>query len=69
MGVSQATFNKWQQKYAGMGVSEAKKLRNLEDENARLKRLLADLTLDKLILQEAMEKKALRPAERRKFIS
>lgn len=57
MGVSQATFYKWKKKYAGMGVSEAKKIRSLEDENARLKRLVADLTLDKHILQEAIEKK------------
>ena len=45
-GVSQATFYKWKNKFAGMGVSEAKKLRHLEQENARLKKLVADLTLD-----------------------
>lgn len=56
-GVSQATFYKWKNKFAGMGVSEAKKLRHLEQENARLKKLVADLTLDKHILQEVIEKK------------
>ena len=57
MGISQATYYKWKKKFAGLGVAEAKKLRNLEDENNRLKRLVADLTLDKLILQEVIEKK------------
>ena len=57
MGISSNTFYQWKKKYAGLGVSEAKKLRQLEDENARLKRLVADLTLDKHILQEVVEKK------------
>lgn len=56
-GVSAATFYKWKNKFAGMGVSEAKKLRRLEQENTRLKKLVADLTLDKHILQEVIEKK------------
>ena len=53
LGVSQATFYVWKKKYAHMGGSELRELRLLRDENARLKRLVADLTLDKLILEEA----------------
>ncbi len=47
LGVSEATFYAWKKKYADLGVSELRRLRPLEDENARLKRLVADLTLDK----------------------
>ena len=47
----------WKKKYASMGVSELRKLRQLEDENVRLKRVVADLTLDKHILQEVIAKK------------
>jgi putative transposase len=47
----------WKKKYASMGVSELRKLRQLEDENGRLKKLVADLTLDKHILQEVIAKK------------
>ncbi|MFW7378371.1 MAG: transposase [Oligoflexus sp.] len=57
MGISQVTFYEWKKKYAGLGVSDAKRLRNLEDENNRLKKLVADLTLDKHILQEVIQKK------------
>jgi len=57
LGVSTNTFYKWKQKYAGLGVSEARRLGNLEEENVRLKRLVADLTLDKHVLQEVIEKK------------
>ena len=46
-GISQATFYNWKRKYAGLGVSELRRLKQLEDENARLKRLVADLSLDK----------------------
>jgi putative transposase len=56
-GISEATFYVWKKKYASMGVSELRKLRQLEDENVRLKRLVADLTLDKHILQEVIAKK------------
>ena len=56
-GISDATFYVWKKKYASMGVSELRKLRQLEDENVRLKRLVADLTLDKHILQEVIAKK------------
>jgi putative transposase len=58
LGVSEATFYAWEKKYAHLGVSELRRLRQLEDENARLKRLVADLTLDKHMLSEALRKNA-----------
>ena len=58
LGVSEATFYAWKRKYAHLGVSELRRLRQLEDENARLKRLVADLTLDKHMLSEALRKNA-----------
>ena len=57
LGVSDATFYIWKKKYAHLGVTELRQLRSLEDENARLKRLVADLSLDKHILTEALRKK------------
>ena len=57
LGVSEATFYIWKKKYAHLGVSELRQLRALEDENARLKRVVADLSLDKHILTEALRKK------------
>jgi putative transposase len=57
MGISEATFYVWKKKYASLGVTQLRKLRQLEDENARLKRVVADLTLDKHILQEVIAKK------------
>ena len=57
LGVSEATFYIWKKKYAHLGVSELRQLRSLEDENGRLKRLVADLSLDKHILTEALRKK------------
>ena len=57
LGVSEATFYAWKKKYGGLGVSELRELRQLRDENTRLKRLVADLTLDKHILQEVLSKK------------
>ncbi len=56
LGVSQATFYIWKKKYAHLGVSELRRLRQLEDENNRLKRVVADLTLDKHILMETIRK-------------
>ena len=56
-GVSSATFYKWKAKYGGMDVSDAKRLKALEDENAKLKRLLADAMLDKVGLKELLAKK------------
>jgi putative transposase len=58
LGISQGTFYKWKQKYGGMEASDVKRLKDLELENSRLKRLLADTILDKEILKEVIEKKA-----------
>jgi putative transposase len=57
LGISQATFYLWKKQYAGLGVHELRKLRQLRDENGRLKRLVADLSLDRQILQEIVSKK------------
>jgi putative transposase len=57
MGVSGATFYNWKKKYKGMGVSELRRLKTLEEENRRLKGLVADLSLDKQILQDVLSKK------------
>ena len=57
MGVSEATFYVWRKKYDGLGPSELKRLRLLEDENRKLKQLVADLSLDKAMLQEVVTKK------------
>jgi len=57
MGVSEQSFYRWKRKYEGMGVSELRRLRQLEDENRKLKKLVADLALDKHILQEVLQKK------------
>ena len=56
-GVSNATFYKWKAKYGGLDVSEARRLKALEDENAKLKRLLADAMLDNAMLKEMIAKK------------
>ena len=56
-GVSQATFYNWRKKYAGLLPSEMKRLRQLEDENNRLKKIVADLTLDKAMLQDVLSNK------------
>ena len=55
--VTEQTFYRWSRKYAGLGVSELRELKQLKEENRRLKRVVADLTLDKDILQEALRKK------------
>ncbi len=55
-GISDATFYNWKAKYGGMEVSDAKKLRALESENAKLKKLVADLSLDKVALQDLLSK-------------
>ena len=57
MEISEVTFYRWKNKYAGMAVAELRRLRQLDDENRRLKRLVADLTLDKQMLQDALSKK------------
>jgi putative transposase len=58
-GVSQATIYAWKAKYGGLEVSEAQRLRSLEDENSRLKRLVADLSLDKEMLKAVIAKNGL----------
>lgn len=55
LGVTNVTYYRWRKEYGGMRVSQAKRLKDLEKENARLKRLLADAELDKAILKEAAE--------------
>jgi putative transposase len=57
LGIAEQTFYLWEKTYAGMGVAELRRLRQLEDENRRLKRLVADLTLDKQMLQDVLSKK------------
>jgi putative transposase len=57
MGVSEATFYRWKKQFAGMGVAEIRRLKQLEQENQQLKRLVADLTLDKQMLQDVLSKK------------
>jgi putative transposase len=56
-GISQATFYNWKSKYGGMEASDVKRLRGLEQENARLKRMYAELSLDHQILKDIIEKK------------
>jgi len=58
MGIAEQTFYRWKKKYAGMGVAEVRKLRILEEENRKLKQLVADLSLDKQMLQDVLRKKA-----------
>ena len=57
MGISDATFYNWKKKYGGLGPSEVRRLKQLEEENAKLKRLVADLSLDKAMLQDVLSKK------------
>ncbi|MFT3976579.1 MAG: IS3 family transposase [Sphingomonas bacterium] len=67
-GISSPTFYAWKAKYGGMDVSQARKLKVLEEENARLKRLLADAMLDNAVLKEVGGKKLVRPAVQRKAV-
>ncbi len=57
MGISDATFYNWKKKYGGLGVPELRRLRQLEEENRKLKQLVADLSLDKIMLQDVIQKK------------
>ena len=57
LGVTESTFYRWKKRFAGLGVSEVRELRQLREENRKLKGLVADLSLDKTILQEALKKK------------
>ncbi len=57
VGISRATFYAWKKKFGGIGVSELRRLRQLEEENRKLKQLVADLSLDKVMLQDILRKK------------
>ena len=57
MGVTHTTFYRWKKKFGGMGVAELRRLKQLEEENKKLKRLVADLSLDKAMLQDVLSKK------------
>jgi putative transposase len=60
-GISEQTFYRWRKQYGGLGASELQQLKQLREENRRLKGLVADLTLDKQILQEVLSKEVRRP--------
>ncbi|WBX91909.1 IS3 family transposase [Pseudoxanthomonas mexicana] len=68
MGISQATFYAWRKKFGGLGVAELRRLRQLEEENRKLKQLVADLSLDKVMLQDVLSKKLLRLAQRKTLV-
>ncbi|WP_420810793.1 IS3 family transposase [Croceicoccus ponticola] len=68
MGISEQTFYRWKKLYGGLGVGELRRLKQLEDENRKLKQLVADLSLDKHILQDVLSKKGLRPARQREIV-
>ena len=57
MGIAEATFYRWKKRFAGMGVAEIRRLKQLEEENRRLKEVVADLTLDKAMLQDVVRRK------------
>lgn len=57
LGISDATFYNWRKKFGGLGPSEVRRLKQLEEENSKLKRLVADLSLDKAMLQDVLAKK------------
>jgi putative transposase len=67
-GVSEQTFYRWKKMYAGMGVEELRRLRQLEAENRRLKQLVADLSLDRMMLQEVIRKKIAKPIRKRPLV-
>lgn len=57
VGITEQTFYRWKKKYGGLGMNELRRLRQLEEENRRLKQMVADLSLDKHMLQEVLSKK------------
>ncbi len=57
MGIAESTFYHWKKKFSGLGVSELRRLRQLEEENRKLKQLVADLSLDKVMLQDVIKSK------------
>ncbi|WP_257551614.1 IS3 family transposase [Sphingopyxis sp. DBS4] len=68
IGVTEQTYYRWRKEYGGLKTDQARRMKDLEKENARLRRAISDLTLDKLILQEAAPGKLLSPARRRRCI-
>ena len=68
MGITEQTFYRWKKKYGGMGVAEVRRLTQLEDENRRLKQMVADLRLGKAMLQDVPSKKGLRTARKREMV-
>lgn len=68
LGVSEQTFYRWKKKFAGMGIAELRRLKQLEEENRKLKQLVADLSLDKHMLQEVIQKKTVKPGQRRALV-
>jgi putative transposase len=63
-GISEQTFYRWKAKYAGLEVDQVRQLAQLQEENLQLKRLVADLTLDKTMLQDVLAKKMVKPSRR-----
>ena len=57
MGISEQTFYRWKKQYSGMGVAELRRMKQLEEENRKLKQLVADLSLDKVMLQDVIRSK------------
>ena len=57
MGISEQSYYRWKKRYTGMGVAEVRRLKRLEEENRKLKQLVADLSLDKVLLQDALQRK------------
>ncbi len=57
LGVTEQSFYRWKKKYAGLGISELRRLKQVEEENRKLKQLVADLSLDKKMLQDVLSKK------------
>lgn len=57
MGISEQTFYRWKKKYSGLGTSELRRLKMLEEENRKLKQMVANLSLDKVMLQDVLSKK------------
>src|SRR6185437_7655540 len=68
MGVSEQAFYRWKEQYGGLAVNELRRMKQLEEENRRLKQLVADLSLDRLMLQEVLQKNIVRPERRRELV-
>ena len=69
LGITEQTYDRWRNEYGGLKIDQAKRLKELERENTRLKRAVADLTLDQVILKESREGKLLGPARRRQAVT